>query len=63
MTDVSNKFPVSLVFMLAMKEPGDQIKTLQKLMELFANDEVIDFLLKSNDKDKILNILKENGID
>ncbi|WP_105301912.1 PTS sugar transporter subunit IIA [Anaerococcus marasmi] len=63
MTDVSNKFPVSLVFMLAMKEPGDQIKTLQKLMEVFANEEVINFLLKSDNKDQILNILKENGID
>ena len=63
MTDVNNKFPVNLVFMLAMKEPGDQIKTLQKLMEVFANEEVINFLLKSDDKDQILNILKENGID
>lgn len=63
MTDVNNKFPVNLVFMLAMKEPGDQIKTLQKLMELFANDEVISFLLESDNIDEILNALKENGID
>ncbi|ETI87305.1 MULTISPECIES: PTS sugar transporter subunit IIA [Streptococcus] len=63
MTDINNKFPVNLVFMLAMKEPGDQIKTLQKLMEIFANEEVISFLLETDNKDEILNILKENGID
>lgn len=63
MTDINNKFPVNLVFMLAMKEPGDQIKTLQKLMEIFTNEEVISFLLETDNKDEILNILKENGID
>ncbi|WP_138336750.1 MULTISPECIES: PTS sugar transporter subunit IIA [Streptococcus] len=63
MTDINNKFPVNLVFMLSMKEPGDQIKTLQKLMEIFANEEVISFLLETDNKDEILNILKENGID
>ncbi|HEV1837992.1 TPA: PTS sugar transporter subunit IIA, partial [Streptococcus pneumoniae] len=43
--------------------PGDQIKSLQKLMEIFANEEVISFLLETDNKDEILNILKENGID
>ncbi len=62
MTDINNEIPVKIVFMLAMKDPGDQITTLQKLMELFSNKNFANKILELDDKKEILEELEKNGI-
>lgn len=44
MVDPDQKVQVSLIFMLALKESGDQLKMLQKLIGIFQDEESTDKL-------------------
>ena len=59
MGDDSETTPVQLVFMLAMDEAHSQLSLLQKLMQVFQDEEVLKFLVNQKDKTEIKNFLKE----
>lgn len=59
MGDDSETTPVQLVFMLAMDEAHSQLSLLQKLMEVFQDEEVLKYLVSQKDKTNIKNLLEE----
>ena len=59
MGDESETTPVKLVFMLAMDEAHSQLSLLQKLMEIFQNEETLHYLVKQTDKSAIKQLLEE----
>lgn len=50
---------VQLVFVLATKDANSHLETLMQLMELFQDDESIDKLIKAENYDEILEIIKK----
>lgn len=58
MGDPENKLEVSIVFLLAMKEPHVQVDLLQNLVETFQNPEVLQSLLATTETIEIEKILK-----
>lgn len=59
MGDPGNKLEVSIVFLLAMKEPHAQVDLLQNLVETFQNPEVLENLLGATDSKEIEKILQQ----
>jgi PTS system galactitol-specific IIA component len=59
MGDDSETTPVQLIFMLAMDEAHSQLLLLQKLMQLFQDEEVLKFLVNQKNKTEIKSILEE----
>ena len=49
---------VSIIFLLAIKDPKDQISLLQNLMDLLQREEIMEKMQKSSDKKEILKLLK-----
>ena len=54
---------VQVIFMLALKEPHQQLETLQALMALFMNDELMEKLQKVDNYEDYYQIIKESGLD
>lgn len=54
---------VSLIFMLALKEPHEQLEMLQNLVALFQREGVLEKLEKVTCKDTFLQVMKEQGIE
>lgn len=50
---------VNMVFLLAVKDPKDQVELLQKLIEMFQNEELLDDLYKAKDGVEVEQILNE----
>ena len=50
---------VQLVFVLATKDANSHLETLMQLMELFQDDESIEKLIKAQNYDEILEIIKK----
>ena len=50
---------VQLVFVLATKDANSHLETLMQLMELFQDDESIEKLIKAQNNDEILEIIKK----
>ncbi|MFH5811678.1 PTS sugar transporter subunit IIA [Companilactobacillus sp. FL22-1] len=50
---------VSIVVMLAMKEPHSQVDMLQKLMKLFQNQELLEKIYSLNDSSEIFDIVSK----
>lgn len=48
---------VEVIFMLAIKEPEGQLLLLQKLMDVFQKEEVLEKIRQSKDKKEILEIV------
>ncbi|MBH8599633.1 MULTISPECIES: PTS sugar transporter subunit IIA [unclassified Thermoactinomyces] len=59
MGDDSETTPVQLIFMLAMDEAHSQLLLLQKLMQLFQDEEVLKFLVNQKNKTEIKSTLEE----
>jgi len=59
MGDDQKTTPVQLVFMLAMDEPHSQLSLLQKLMEIFQDEDTLRFVVKQRNKTDIINRLAE----
>ncbi|WP_035293092.1 PTS sugar transporter subunit IIA [Clostridium sp. KNHs214] len=53
-----NEVEAKLIFMLAIKNPDQQVKTLSKLMSIFSNEEILLNIYNSNEKSQINSILK-----
>lgn len=63
MVDKNHKIPVELIFMLAMKEPHEQVGTLQNLIALFQDEEKIEQLKQCDTEDEFMQILNTSGIE
>ena len=50
---------VQLIFVLATKDANSHLETLMQLMELFQDDESIEKLIKAQNYDEILEIIKK----
>lgn len=59
MGDDSETTPVQLVFMLAMDEAHAQLSLLQKLMQVFQDEETLKYLVSQTDKTNIKHLLEE----
>lgn len=57
MGEVSETTPVKLVFMLAMDESHTQLELLQRLMQIFQDDELLLSLVEGESKTKIKDLL------
>jgi len=57
MTDKEKKVSVSLVFMLAMSQPHEQLETLQSMVALFQNKEAVKQLKACRDVETFTKIL------
>ena len=53
---------VQLVFMLALKEPHEQLEMLQKLVAMFQNPGVLDQLKRIKTQSELSEILLKNGL-
>ncbi|MCQ2009503.1 MAG: PTS sugar transporter subunit IIA [Sporolactobacillus sp.] len=63
MTDSDKKVEVSLIFMIAMSKPHDQMTLLSNLMAVFQNENVLIKLLQSDDVAEVKQVLKTNNIE
>lgn len=59
MGDDSETTPVQIVFMLAMDEAHSQLSLLQRLMQVFQEEDTLKYLLSQKDKTKIKSLLEE----
>ena len=62
MVDKSHNIEVSIVFMLAMESPHEQVENLQNLMALFQEKEQVEKLNKCTKTEDFLEIIKAAGI-
>ena len=53
---------VSLLFMLALKEPHEQLEMLQRLIEMFQQEGVLELLMKVDQKDAYQEIIQKYGL-
>lgn len=53
---------VNLVFMLALKEPHEQLNMLQQLIEMFQNESVISELLETKTEEKFIEIMNRQNL-
>lgn len=51
------KIPVKIIFMLAVKDPKQQPELLKKLMALFQNEELLQEIGNTQDKQKVNDLL------
>lgn len=63
MTDQNEKIPVKFIFMLAMKQPHEQIENLQNLIGLFQNEKDIKLLEKCHSINEFISILNNAGVN
>lgn len=59
MDDPEQKIPVKIVFMLAIKNPQEQLNSLKDLMNLIRDCKSMGTICKCNSSKQVFNILKE----
>lgn len=59
MEDPDDKVDVNIAFVLGIKDSEKQLETLQKIIEIIQKDEVVDNIMKADDKEDILNALSQ----
>jgi galactitol PTS system EIIA component len=62
MTDENEKIPVKFIFMLAMKQPHEQVENLQNLIGLFQNEQEIKQLEQCHSTKEFIAILNKVGV-
>lgn len=62
MGSTDKQVSVSLLFMLALKEPHEQLEMLQKLIAMFQNPAVLEALLNVTTTEDYLRILENNDL-
>lgn len=62
MVDISQTINVSMVFLLAIKKSDEQVFMLQKLIEIFQNQELMDQLQKVEQEKEFIRIIRQAGI-
>lgn len=59
MEDANKTVDVSIIFVLGLKKAEDQLATLQAIMQVIQDPQVLDNLLKASSNEEVLNILKK----
>lgn len=59
MADPDEKLSVSIVFLIANKDSGDHLKTLQTFMQCFSDEELLDELVATKTEQEVSNIINE----
>lgn len=59
MGEAESEIEVNMVFLLAVKDPRDQVELLQKLIEMFQNEELLDSLYNAKEETAVEKILNE----
>lgn len=62
MGTLDNEVEVSIIFMLALKEPHEQLSMLQQLIGMFQNEEVMEKLLHVTNEEGFLSIIEEQKL-
>lgn len=62
MGNLESEIDVSIIFMLALKEPHQQMEMLQKLIELFQNEEMMKRILTCNNADEFIEVIHGAGL-
>lgn len=57
------KIPVTMLFMLALKEAHQQLNMLMKLMDAFQNDELMEKFEAVDNFDDYYKLIEESGLD
>jgi len=57
------KIPVTMMFMLALKEAHEQLEMLQKLMDVFQNDDLLDRFAEVSNYDDFYKLCEEAGLN
>ena len=57
------KIPVTMLFMLALKEAHQQLNMLMKLMDSFQNDELMEKFEAVDNFDDYYKLIEESGLD
>lgn len=60
MGDPASDVETNMVFLLAVKDPKDQVELLQKLIEIFQNEELISSIYEIKEAAKIEQILNKH---
>ena len=63
MGTVDKKIPVTLMFMLALKEAHEQMDMLVKLMDVFQNDELMEKFSKVDNYEDFYKLIEEAGLN
>jgi PTS system galactitol-specific IIA component len=53
-----DKLQINIIFMLAIKEPKEQLKMLQKLTEVFQDDNALEKIKNAKNELEVLEIMK-----
>ena len=61
--DEALKIPVTMLFMLALKEAHQQLNMLMKLMDAFQNDELMEKFEAVDNFDDYYKLIEESGLD
>lgn len=62
MGSIDKEIEVQLIFMLALKEPHEQLSMLQKLIDMFQKKGVLSKFLEIEHTDQFIKIIQENGL-
>ena len=62
MVNINEEIPVSLVFMIAMASPHEQVNLLQNLMDLFQSEQILEKLYACTTKNDVLEISREHNV-
>ena len=57
------KIPVTMMFMLALKEAHQQLDMLMKLMDAFQNNELMEQFRKVDNFEDYMKLIRESGLD
>lgn len=60
MGDPEVTLPVQIVFMLAIKDPKQQLQLLKQLMKVFQDEKLLQEILASQDKEHLKTLLSQN---
>ena len=63
MDDIHQDVPARLIFMLAMKEPHEQVDMLTKLMGMFGQQDLLQKFTECRTSEEVLSIVKGQGLE
>ncbi|WP_213951569.1 PTS sugar transporter subunit IIA [Tepidanaerobacter syntrophicus] len=59
MADPTEDVPINIVFMIALNEAHSQVRVLEQLIQLIQNEEKMKEIIKSNNAEEIINLIKK----
>lgn len=62
MGNLDSEIEVSIIFMLALKEPHQQMEMLQKLIELFQNEAMMKQIIECDNAEEFIHVIHAAGL-